>query len=65
MSKTNLDTILYQIEFLSEVIENNNCDEERKASVKNSLQKLKKTYSELKPEKKNQSTLTNYCTPKK
>ena len=65
MSKTNLDTILYQIEFLSEVIENNDCDEERKASVKNSLQKLKETYSELKPEKKKQSTLTNYFTPKK
>ena len=64
MSKADVDTILYQIKFLSELIDDKDCDEERKASFKNSLQQFSKIYSELKPKKK-QSTISNFFAPKK
>ena len=46
--KINLDAILYQFQLLSEVIDANDFDEERKTSVQNTLKDLSKVYSDIK-----------------
>ena len=63
-TKHNLDTIINQIEFLSEIIETNDCDQERKATVQGGLDKLKKIYTEIQGERKKQTSISKFFTKK-
>ena len=57
-------TIVNQIEILSEVIDQNDCDKERKATVQDGLDKLKKIYTEIQDERKKQTSISKFFTKK-